>query len=479
MKKIISIGLIVPSEEIERIDYDQKVSLLDYDIILVNPEIPYSYLAASGEFNGKDSLTDQKSFKFREDLAHLKREIEGALKVGKTVVFYLKADQSVYAATGEMSYSGSGRNRLSQRVVNALSSYSILPSSLKTTNTNGKYMKLHAKAALLKDYWKNFEQYSTYEVIIESKDVDVLIQTKTGEKTVGAVASMAGYKGALLLLPFIDISRDEFYYEEEDLSPKDEPGEAEDEQENVDGLTDLGRRVGKTFLHTILEIDKALHAANHTTPAPDWVTADRYMVGREQELNAQLVQIESQIAVLQVEKSEIEGSLIEEQGLKDLLYGTDKALELAVLKALTIMGFTAQNFADGTYEFDILFEAAEGRLLGEVEGKDSKPINVDKIRQLAMNVQEEFAKSGNDNMAKGVLFGNAHRLTTPDARKEWFTDRCVTGARGSNLALVSTVDLFWVARYLLSSQDEQYASQCRATLVNSVGILSFPPIPNP
>ena len=88
--------------------------------------------------------------------------------------------------------------------------------------------------------------------------------------------------------------------------------------------------------------------------------------------------------------------------LRVLLYETGKALEGAVLKALRLWGFVAEGHHDAESEFDAIFISPEGRFLGEVEGKDNKAVNIDKMGQLERNLQEDFAKDGVDSFAKGV-----------------------------------------------------------------------------
>ena len=65
---------------------------------------------------------------------------------------------------------------------------------------------------------------------------------------------------------------------------------------------------------------------------------------------------------------------------------------MAILEALRLLGFQANNYKDAESEFDAVFEAPEGRFLGEAEGKDNAQVNIDKMRQLEMNIQEDFAR---------------------------------------------------------------------------------------
>lgn len=163
--------------------------------------------------------------------------------------------------------------------------------------------------------------------------------------------------------------------------------------------------------------------------------------------------------------------------MKRLLYEKGKPLESAIHTALEIMGFTVTHFEDSESEFDVVFESKEGRLIGEAEGKDSKAINVDKLRQLEMNIHEDFAREEVEDMAKGALIGNAYRLIEPEEREEFFTAKCLTAANRSGTALVSTIHLFDVAQYLSGKKDKAFSKKCRKVIIETIGVVKFPEIP--
>ena len=92
------------------------------------------------------------------------------------------------------------------------------------------------------------------------------------------------------------------------------------------------------------------------------------------------------------------------------------------------------------------------RLLGEAEGKNDKAVNIDKLDQLDRNVQEDFTKRDDSTVyAKGVLFANVFRLLPPAERDDYFTAKCLAGAKRLAVALVRTPDLFTVAKVLKES----------------------------
>jgi hypothetical protein len=147
---------------------------------------------------------------------------------------------------------------------------------------------------------------------------------------------------------------------------------------------------------------------------------------------------------------------------------------------LRILGFTAEGFDDGDSEFDAVFLDPTGRrLLGEAEGKNDKAVNIDKLDQLERNVQEDFGKrEDSTEYAKGVLFANAFRLLPPAERSDYFSAKCVAGAKRLAVALVRTPDLFAVARYLRENPDPDFAALCRRAILETAGaVVEFPPVP--
>jgi hypothetical protein len=144
---------------------------------------------------------------------------------------------------------------------------------------------------------------------------------------------------------------------------------------------------------------------------------------------------------------------------------------------LTVLGFSAAPFAENDSEFDVVFESAEGRCLGEVEGKDNKAISIEKFSQLERNLQEDFAREGVAEYAKGVLFGNAERLIPPAERNEPFTDKCLTAAIRVGVALVKTSELFEPVKYLKSHPDPKYAKACREAIFSTRGAIVVFPTP--
>ena len=460
-KNIIVIGTRLPHDELEFASLHSKLSLLDYDISVFNPDISSFYGYSLDYYLGKPSLNDTNSFKLQEQLAHWKREILGAVRAGKTVFLLLNELQEVYVATGEKSFSGTGRNRQVTRHVTGYSNYAIIPGGINTINSKGTSMALYGRDNVLATYWADLGSVSEFRVFVSGEGVRPLVITKTGNQTVGAQLKYKDAQGALVLLPYIDFDREDFAYERKDETY----------------FNKKAIQTGKQFVSAIVNVDKVYRQGGEVTPAPDWVAQEKFVLPKEQQIRSKLLTLETKIDILQKEKEQLQQTLAEETALKGLLYEKGKPLEAAISKSLKLIGFEVSQYRDSESEFDIVFESKEGRLIGEAEGKDNKAVNIDKLRQLEMNIHEDFTRDEVKEMAKGSLIGNAYRFLPPEDRSEFFTDKCLTAAKRSNIALIKTTDLFFVSRYLAAKVDKVFAKRCRKAILDTVGVVVFPNIP--
>ena len=461
-KIIVSVGVEVPSDNVEWIKFNSDQSLLDADIVLYEPTLG-DYPYTGSEFQGKPSLSESSSFQVRKHVAHWRSELLAAFNAGKLVVIFLATPTNVFVQTGEKQFSGTGRNRQVTNIVHPLSSYEAIPLKLDVTARRGSKIAPAKDLRYLASYWSAFASMSAYEVTIEGKFNETLLVTKSGNHVVAASIQGAG-GGHVLLLPPIRYDEDKFL-----RSNKDE-GEY--------SWTDKAIQHGHSFASAFINMAAVLQADTQPTPPPEWVGGNEYQLDAEAEIKKKIQSIWEQIDKLNTTKSNLENKLQRAGQLRFLLYERGKPLEAATIEALSLFGFSAKPFKDGESEFDAVFESPEGRCLGEVEGKDNRPINIDKIRQLESNIQEDFAKDNVNAYAKGVLFGNAFRLAPVARRKPTFTDKCVEGALRSRIALVRTPDMFEPARFLKASRDAEYARRCRKAIFEAEGaIVEFPDLP--
>jgi hypothetical protein len=460
-KQILTIGFELAAGA-NRKDFTSKVSLLDWDIVLFQPEIDEFTAHYTSRYQGKPSLGDTVSFQLKEACEHWRREIKQAVETGKTVLAFLPPVDEVYIDTGDRTYSGTGRNQKTTRIVDAYTNYKSLPISLAPVSASGSSMKLTSLGTeILASYWKEFGSLSEYKVLLSADTKGVSITTKIGEKPVGAIIRSQISSGALVLLPEIDFSPANFFKNREDKTY----------------WTPEAKQFALRFISAVVALDKALHTSADVTPEPTWATDRAYVLNSERTLRAELLDAERQVEEAQKRKEDFLEKLRGAGQLRALLYEKGKPLENAIIEALRLMGFKAASYKQADSEFDVVFESIEGRLLGEAEGRDSKAINVDKLRQLAMNIHEDLQRDDVNAPAKGVLFGNGFRLTPPIDRESQFTDKCIVASQASATALITTSNLYTAAQYLSDQKDDGYAKQCREAMLKGFGPVTLPQPP--
>ena len=461
-KTIFALNVDLPGEEDERIDFRSDRSLLDADIVLASPDFSYRFYS-SETYNGRPLLGEGDSFRAPRAIKHWRSELKLALENGRTVFFFLSKDQEFYVYTGSKEFSGTGRNRVTTNHVRPINTYEMLPVNIGgVTSRRGKKIKIVRDLGPFAEYWKTFGPNSEYEAYLEGSVGDPLLATATGNKTVGTVLPVG--KGHLVILPPLSLD-----YEK--LSEWDE--EVGDEVWTTEGVV-----LGKRIVSALVAIDRGLQSQSQQTPAPDWTRNDDFRLSSEQVIETQIAEIDDQISALQADRSGLEARLEAEGVLRGLLFEKGKPLEEAIMLALTAFGFEAENYTDSESEFDVVFMSEEGRCIGEAEGKDTRAINIGKLSQLEREIQEDFARDKVEAYAKGVLFGNAYRLDPPDAREDFFTAKCLSGAARSKVALVRTPDLFAPAKYLRENSDPDFAQACRVAIISAEGsIVSFPSPP--
>lgn len=455
-ERIISVGVQIPGGKIEYARLSERISLLDWDIAILTTDMSNSFYYGSETYNGKVCLSDDASFKYSEAQIYWKKEISEAVNNGKSVVVFLEDFDEIYIATGQRTYSGTGRNQKTTRHVANANNYNLLPLTLDIRASIGTQICINSKYQYLKEYWSQFSEQSTFKVTFETKSIIPLLTTKTGSKPVGGLIINKESGGYLLLLPSIDFEEDDFT----------------EVRGQKTYWSKKGIAFGGSLISSLISINKSIKSLSDKTPQPDWVAAEKYMLKKEIEIIANMVNKENKLSKIQAEIQKLKEDLLQEVSIKDLLYEQGKPLEYAILKALKLFGFSVSQYKENDSEFDVVFECPEGRLLGEAEGKDNKPINIDKLRQLEMNINEDFSRDEVDEIAKGVLFGNSCRLLALEERKEYFTEKCLIASARSNVALVKTQDLYFICQNIANFSDDD-KKNIRKIILESNGIVDF------
>ena len=345
----------------------------------------------------------------------------------------------------------------------------IFETILKFINKKEEYGKVILKKAnsILDNFYNRFEKLLEYHIFYEkvifndtlfkdTRPIRVTINSQsidifTGRdknKILSSIIKIEN-RGNILLLPEVV-----FFEETKDL-------------------TDL--------LNIIVEIDKKLK--NIKNPKPQWLeNNENYSISISENIKSELVNIDEKINKLNEKKTELNQNLEKEEQIKDLLFENGKPLENAIIEALRILDYEAENRYIGNNEIDILAKSLERDIFCcEAEGKDNSAIDITKFRQLSDNLNI-YRDNYPDDTTYAILFGNPYRLKNIEERiEEPFTKHCLNRAKDNNVILIKTTDLFFVIRDIKNCNDnkkiEEYKKKCREAILNSKGkIVVFPKI---
>lgn len=439
MKKIVSIGFRIPleenSQEVEFINnLNSFISLSHADIIIFSPYYPFTHQTEYIKF-----------------INHWKLEFEHFLTSGKTLILICVDNERTSSA--KLGYN---------------SSYDILPQKVKESLILRKAIgdEFIVENAFFSNFFNDFKGFLSFENYLypsEKEKEDVIFKTKDKRHILGKITYFEP-KGILISLPKIQFL-DEVLFQE-----NSEKGEE---------WTENAISLGKNFIKSIVEIDKTLKKQHAKTPTPNWLENEQYLLKEAEATQAKIETNQNEIKKLEEENQLLQVELEEYESLKDLLFESGKPLEQAIIKALKILGYKAENYDDGSSEFDQIIISPEGyRYIGENEGKDKNAIDIKKFRQLNDNINEDFEREEVDKKAFGLLFGNTQRFLPPNERTLDFTDKCIRGAGRDKIGLIKTSDLFFICRYLLENDEEEFKKSCRLVIHNQLGkIIKFPEIP--
>jgi len=462
-KRILSIGYDIPGHSGQYHPFSASQSLLDADIIVFAPDLSdYQRDFSTPTFQGKPCYDNSSSFQIREHSQYWRKELLIALEAGKTVFVFLRRFEEIYLYSGEKQYSGTGRNARVTNEVSVYDNYRFIPVKLPAIMPRTGSQVTFSGHSAFASFWTRFKDKIEYESYLDDKVATPLFVTKTGGKPVGAMFKVG--TGHLVLLPAMDYDHENFVK----LNAKKE-----------EVWTSEAMKFGGALISAIVEIDRSLQKGGEKTPPPEWVSGAEFVSVQEAKVGKEIADTDKRIEELQQRREKLLGEFEEAGRLKDLLFEKGKRLESAITLALRSLGYAADNYQDGTLELDHVIVSPEGeRFVGEAEGKDTSAVNIDKFRQLAVNIQEDVQRPEVDKPAIGILFGNGFRLAAPGDRDEQFTEKCIKTAKGSNCVLVRTTDLYSVAKYVSEHPDEGFARKCREAVVQATGqIVRFPNVP--
>lgn len=455
-KKIAFLGKL-DSIKIENVDFlsfeNINTALMDYDILIFYPNLFYKKLT-------------NKNYSYYEEYKDINS------KWLKKIFDFLFSKKNIFIFATKPILLESKTTYNPTRTYNIYTS-DIFDTILQFTNKNVESGKIVLKKAngILDNFYNRFEKLLEYHIFYEkvifndtlfnrslstnsqinSQSIDIFTG-RDKNKILSSIVKIEN-RGNILLLPEV------VFKKEEDFND---------------------------LLNIIVEIDKNLNKEIMKNPKPQWLENNvNYSINISENIKSELANIDKEINKLNENKEKLNQNLEKEEQIKDLLFENGKPLENAIIEALRILDYEAENIYIDNNEIDILAKSPERDIFCcEAEGKDNSAIDITKFRQLSDNLNI-YRDNYPDDTTYAILFGNPYRLKDIEERiEESFTKHCLNRAKDNNVILIKTTDLFFVIRDIKNCNDnkkiEEYKKKCREAILNSKGkIVVFPKIEIP
>ena len=442
--KIYTIEYNLQHDDVVNLKCFSRGALIDADVVLVDPDAIYRKILSinqecDGLYAGKPILYESYSRDVYEMFERRKEEIRILLRNGKTIFVFLEPEYEVNIIE-QVSHEWKGSKRINMRHLSSVSNYSFLPFHFDYREGSGSSVAICSRTPFesITNPLKDHISYSAYFPNAPENSI-VFAVTPSTKNPVGVVMKCGN--GNIVFLPIISMDKD--------------------------------KKI-QIFVKFLIDLTRILHEGTNLTPEPDW--SGKLEIPGEAKIKEEMNNVEQQLKNVKGELDKKYDELLIAQSWKRLLYEKGKPLEQIVQKAFEILGFTVSQIKNSIEEHDVILTSDEGRALGEIEGKDTKAINVDKFRQLSTNLDEDFEKTG--SYAKGILIGNGFRLTEPNARPCQFTERVITGATTKKFALLTTYELYRAIVYILEHhEDATFAANCRKKIFETNGDIGKLEIP--
>jgi len=423
--KIITVGFYIKLDNILNISMNSNDSLLDGDIIIINPgNIEWINEENKHKYGGKNliNIINNKA-----------RELSTLLKYGKIIIVFLSP-----------VYKFKSKKNFNEYIT--ISNYDFLPRPLISLHYYinegmGSIIKNYSQEYLsdiYKSYKGNFKYCAYISERIEKENnyikkylfKDFILRNKT-DNLVGFAINID--KGDIFFIPYISSN------------------------DNPERIVDVVIKMCRPFLEKDLK-----------TPEPEWCKDKKFVIFGENNLENKIKKQNNRINVLNKKVDEL---ILQKTNLTDfrkLLYEKGPQLERVVRRAFEVIGFNVSRFEKEDMEHDIIMESEEGRIIGEIEGKDNDAIHINKLDQLSRVVDEDFKNKG--LYPEGILIGNAYRMKLTKERKKTFHEKVIISAKRKNIGLISTVELFnAVKKILFSPNDNKLKKEFRLQIFNSLG----------
>lgn len=434
----------VYGDDTERASFMDDTSVFDFDVVIWDPATSFDiYSRYSESYQNLPCLSDDRSVQIQSDAKRRRNEFTEFVNSGRVLVVFASPPLECYVASGQRTYSGTGRNRSVTRIVNRFNLLSALPvpTEVSFIPANGKRIELDGDGPLIQVLRKYLERLE-YNVVIKNFSAEQLAHVAGTDRPVAFLQRSKG-GGYLVLLPSVDLANSNSVDDEE---ARDDPW-ADDAPDFQSDLLDALDRL----------------SGSKVTARPRW--AVQFATDEQQRLREELLAQQSKIEAAREALSELQQQQ-ERATARDQLYlGTGRALEVQVKEVLELIGGTVTEPAPGRDDWKVQFP--EGKAVVEVKGV-SKSAAEKHAAQLEKWVAQEYEATG--KAPKGLLIVNTWKDSPLDKRtKDDFPSQMIPYCKGRDHCLITGLQMFVIRADVEAKPDR--AEFWRKKLMQTSGTL--------
>lgn len=432
------------SDDCDRESFSSDYSVFDYDVVIWDPAETLRSYRDTGYLGGAlyenlPRISEHNSVSLKADILRRKSEFAEFLKMGRTLVAIVRPPQECYVATGEKTYSGTGRN---QKVTTLLAKEDIwdaLPADdPQLTIAAGSRISINGEGAI-PSFLRKYKHLLKYEAFMSSP-LGNPIATVTGTShVIGSVLKTEG-GGLLILLPAFQL---------------------------VDGRDEeTGNTVWKDESAQIqLDLLEAIEKMQATTmeARPAW--SDKYATKDQIALSDAVIKQQKRVETARAKLSTLQQKEEQGQSKDQLFLGTGRALELEVRAVLELLGGDVTEPDPGRDDWKVKFDSRNAVV--EVKGVN-KSAAERHAAQLEKWVAGELEVTG--TAPKGILVVNTWRETDLSARTEKdFPDQMLPYCVSRDHCLMTGLQLFVIRSEI--EADASRAEYWRDKILKTAGVI--------
>ena len=426
-----------------RDSFGSDISVFDYDVVIWDPAASIRTYHYYESYQGLPSLSDSESARLKADVQRRHAEFADFVKSGRTLIVIVSPPQTVYAATGEVQTSGTGRNASRTRIVARLDITSAIPVKDTTfVRASGDRIEVVGDGPIQSHLRANAKSLR-YAATLEGAPGTVVAKVAGTDRAVASVVRPES-GGLLALLPATTFEGEW----DEDGGERSWPEEAPAFQESL--LEALAKLDGNA------EIDR-----------PSW--AERYATQKQIEVRAEVAKQETAIekARSKLSKLQVQSDTVD---LLDQLYlGTGRTLELRVADILSALGGEVTEPEPNRDDWRVDFNGTPAVV--EIKGV-TKSAAEKHAAQLEKWVAGAYADTGVTH--KGIRVVNTWRDTPLGERTDVdFPSQMIPYSTGREHVLITGLELFIIAAEI--DADSAKAEEWRERILNTSGRLSRVP----